>query len=721
MAILSLARQTQVKAQTASAIPRLTWPAGNQLQPVGPVHLSIPLSIALPPAEKRLPARPIQQERRHLIQAYPETVPALAFLEPDTEVSRLVTSYTSAYDTLIGRRLAFGHARCYDNGYPTNNLVSVLAAATGDAGGALRLIRVSKSHLGWSSSKNMGLVVPSLATGEESLWSGSGSPVRQVCFAQADGEGGSWMAVRLDDSTTIFRPVYHRVPSNASQPKELPQRSPLDPCPLVSLSHSVTGGAPHADVTFNPWYHRQVSLVDQRGYWTVWEVEGKMRKRRNFKATPVCSGSISHDVPISDSSNSPPQADGWGSVCWATNIRTLVVCDRRHLAIFDLAPTGAVRLEPPDLGLHHSPHWILDVRRSVVHENHLFVLTSSQVFWLEIASAIQSEVEGGAVEGSRILLSWVHFRNPEDTSLQLEVQRLDDGESSLTCRTTTQLTPRCFLVSLVLLHSRISHLVTVFQFALDPALDVPLSVSDPYEWVMPQDLVETTPSNDPRPGESQARTISNLFLLPLKYWSREAPRGPRGPKGPKAPKAPKAPSPAGPEPDYQENGVKFYQCLISYNDLAVSTSFYASGALEDESSFHWSHVKIPFPDVTIRRFGLPPRSDTWASRDDKGSDPSDSAEDHEVVSRTVLKASTTPFDRARKRSGRSAVDAEWLYNLAFTLDSSNGESRTAKANSIPALPSQATSDSSTSQAFLQKLQQSLESKRIEINQPLETL
>src|SRR5437016_14389480 len=99
--------------------------------------------------------------------------------------------------------------------------------------------------------------------------------------------------------------------SSGFQPRP-PSR--IDPNFTVTIPNSRTGGTPHAGVAFNPWYTRQCAIVDQKGHWTIWDLEGQKKKRRLFTATAGRSGQIVDDVSAQNEPIKVVEADGWGSI-----------------------------------------------------------------------------------------------------------------------------------------------------------------------------------------------------------------------------------------------------------------------------------------------------------------------------------------------------------------------------------------------------------------------
>jgi RNA polymerase I-specific transcription initiation factor RRN6 len=158
-------------------------------------------------------------------------------------------------------------------------------------------------------------------------------------------------------------------------------------------------------------------------------LEGQKRKRVSYSAKARQSGYVLDRPSDGNPRNNLVGEDGWSRICWVRDVNTLVVCTRRHLAVLDLKSDPPTRLDVPDLDLARTPNWILDVKRGLVSNSHLFVVTTSQIFQLEIGGSNPSIRNDKGV--ARILFSWRHFRNGDDTSLQLEILGLDDGKASI--------------------------------------------------------------------------------------------------------------------------------------------------------------------------------------------------------------------------------------------------------------------------------------------------
>jgi RNA polymerase I-specific transcription initiation factor RRN6 len=390
---------------------------------LNPLEQCVAPSIQVTPELTTLPSQSNYAQTRWLAKTLPEAGSAktlISFIQRTESATQNSASSSSL--------LAIGRASDIDH---TSGLrdVQIVAMAHGQAGNILRLIKPRVEALGWDGRHGTKLRSLNPASSEECFWAEDGGSIQHITFA-ADGDGQtSWLAVLKAEFTTILRPIYRRVQAPSPLIAHSSIRYPasrLSANPILTLKNEKTGARPHVDVSFNPWYIRQFAIFDQQGYWTVWDIEGQKRRRATFEAKPGKSGHI-HDDLISDQSfKIYGSADGWGRIMWAGSVSTLVVCDRRSLAVFDLK-SAPKRLYSPELVHPNSTDWILDVKRNPNNLHQIFVLTSNQVFWLQINAAGEDRDGLYGYVGARILLSCRHFRNGEDDTAKFELFGEKDG------------------------------------------------------------------------------------------------------------------------------------------------------------------------------------------------------------------------------------------------------------------------------------------------------
>ena len=415
---------------------------------------------------------------RTLIRSEPSIAAAEFLLTPLAQVSETVVDATAATDPITSRLLGFGTAANIGNKTSGRRRIDVLAVVGGPAGEAVRLLRVGREQFAWRGAKGVTLSAPTIDTTEQGWWIGNGAPIQQVCFSEDEGLPGGWLAIRYPGATSILRPLLRRRPVAAGTFHTYhamgnnfgPSR--LDTNQIVHLSIEKTGGAQHNDVAFNPWNQRQFAVLDVRGHWSVWAVEGKYSKRNLWTVSPVSSQTLSgfggdqHPIDI---------GDGWGRILWADNTTVLVVASRRNLFIYSIGSKSELFSEL-DLGLMDGSDWILDVQRSPVNPSHIFVLTSLCIYWLKVESGRGQHARSQFSPLLEILLARRHFRSQEDRSLMMLLHMQSEGElvmvSIWTLLTITVLE--------VMLKSSQTELVTIFKFAMVRSIQLPQSISDPF-------------------------------------------------------------------------------------------------------------------------------------------------------------------------------------------------------------------------------------------------
>lgn len=342
--------------------------------------------------------------------------------------SHVITTTSEICDPQVSSLLDLGCAVDLENDDSGSRVLPIAVFASGECGNSIAFRRLEEDTFELRQQTTF-MRVPSIGETDATECRVGGVPIRQICFARTIEEKATWMAARCSDSTTIFRPLYHRDPV----PRRICRNSDgvllsdahssrLDANPLVEISSLRTGGFPHADVTFNPWYQRQFAIVDTNGNWSVWEISGRQRRKgANWAAACVKKGSLP-EAEYKPSSRHP-RHDGWGSIEWISDVWTLIVSDRRSVMLFQMAD-NPVRSNTVELRMARPSEWVLDVRRSSHHASHFFVLTTSRLLWFDVAAA---SLEEDPKPPLRPRLAWRHFRDPEDTTLCLGDLLLKDS------------------------------------------------------------------------------------------------------------------------------------------------------------------------------------------------------------------------------------------------------------------------------------------------------
>ena len=305
----------------------------------------------------------------------------------------------------------------------------IIAIPSGEAGHVLRLVRAQTEYRGWrkQSAVKLSLLHASRDIG---YWAGTGGTIHQITFSNERNGPGTLLAIRQDSVVTIFRPMYHKQRARAVVPKGYDNQYPssrLSANPIATLTAEQCGSRRHADISFNPFYSRQFGVVDDSGHWSIWDIEGRMRRNTTLELVPGRSGGIYDDSVHSPHGKDFQITDSWHRILWGSNVSTIVVCNRCHIAVFDVKTTPT-RLPGPLSLSSGANDWILDIKRSPTNFRHMFVLTTSRIFWINVLPAAGERSEKDA--GLRVILSYRHFRDISDETMRLTVLPEDGGKQS---------------------------------------------------------------------------------------------------------------------------------------------------------------------------------------------------------------------------------------------------------------------------------------------------
>ena len=462
---------------------------------------------------------------------------------------------------------------------------AIIAMPCGEAGHVLRLIMPRIERQQWRNHSSVKLSVMNSVSSINGYWLGNGGIIQQVTFADEGNTSCTWLAVRQSSVITIFKPMYDSRSAPATVPLGYGTRYPssrLRANPVTSLTVERTGSRKHVDVSFNPFYTRQFAIVDEVGSWSIWDIEGRLRKRSTLTLLPGKSGKIYDDYLRPPNLKEPDFADGWHRIMWVNSVSTIVVCNRRHLAIFDVKSTPT-RLHADELLAASNTDWILDIKRSVLDSNRLIILTTSRIFWIDVTASGEDHDDISS-SGARVLLSYRHFRDANDGSLKLTVLGDENGN-------TINNTLIYVLISLVsvLISSEKSFLVDYYSFCSD-GISGPRSVHGSFILATKQD-----------DGSSPNDLLQTLYALstPLIATSSSGP---------------------GQEAQYTGYGVKFYQIWTLMSDLSLNSTLYTVYSKTTENCIPSGfRIVAPRLKATVARRGLGPRyavDDTFIVRDE---------------------------------------------------------------------------------------------------------
>lgn len=374
-----------------------------------------------PPSKVATPivsAKQRRVQRRWLLNSHPEAFMGNSvfedLLKEDVEQRKLDRGPSSAQQLLaIGQMTD-------KTGLSEAKSLPVMAAATGVSGEQLRLTRIHRSKWRWEDSidamLNILLIDP-VPGEDEAMWANDSLPITQIKFAATSTsqlDSGWILLVQTAAMTTILHPELRPDPDPDSSPPSSSTGPPgcINPNPLLTLHCNQTGGNPFKDVAYNPSTPTrlpQLAVIDEKGDWSVWDIAGSWKGLRNTLRLSISKcgnilegilGSIPsspsqlatmHGIfflgrdtakDVSPASASTPSERFTEELAFPS--KRIVLWNTECLEIMNLE--GRISLPKLDMpsSSRHGPDPILAVQRSPVNENHLFVMTTQQVVWIEV-------------------------------------------------------------------------------------------------------------------------------------------------------------------------------------------------------------------------------------------------------------------------------------------------------------------------------------------------
>ena len=357
---------------------------------------------------------------------------------------------------------------------------TVLAVATGESGHRLRIVRMTESDWQWGDDADVTLsqmIIDPDNKEEEIIWAENALPITTIKFASSANKQNTtrWIFVQKQTSTTILQPQYLEVPIAHGAPDEsndITTPSCIDPCPVLAISHKETGGNTHVDVALSPGSDqrpRQVIILDECGYWTIWTITGsnKIGSKGYKKALTTC-GHISDGVieQIPQPSSYPaemhrmllvgaPRRGKSGSIeeldlsRESAHSRYLLLWNQKKFVVFDLMLVKFLPTIADFTATKRRLDYILDIQPSPCISSHVFILTKGWLFWVDVLASGSDEEQGSS--RPRIITAVAHSNTYQEHS-RLSVSRCSGGENT----------------SLVLLYSTGERHATVLWFSIQP-------------------------------------------------------------------------------------------------------------------------------------------------------------------------------------------------------------------------------------------------------------
>lgn len=366
------------------------------------------------------------------MEDFPELISVVPSFEREEELSQTVQEADVHFNPQISSVLEFGNVQLSEyirTRRGRMKTVPIAAFASGQNQNILSLRIIESERVITDLEQDAAFRLPTIGCSKAADWICTETPIRQIKFADSIENPGDLLAVRLLSSTAIFQPIYHREaqPINPPGISNLPycgmQISHIDPCLVAEIDISQTGGFTHVDVTFNPWYMKQFAIIDERGYWSIWQLHDIVRLENGVTPELLHSGFLPCDPVDGDEGESSPDEvnyDTWGKIEWVRDVNTFLVCGRRNamLCFMEGTTTTSCNIE---MNWQSSTEWILDVKTYSVHNSLIYILTTARILCFDFKVADQE------AQPIRPQLAWLHYRDADDLTLRLTSLIIGEG------------------------------------------------------------------------------------------------------------------------------------------------------------------------------------------------------------------------------------------------------------------------------------------------------
>ncbi|EED20310.1 conserved hypothetical protein [Talaromyces stipitatus ATCC 10500] len=419
-----------------------------------------PSAVNLPVVKKH------EKDTKSLLADYPELISVVSSFAREEELSQTVQQADSYFNPQVSSVLDFGNAQLSEavrSRRGRMRTVPIAAFASGQNGNMLSLRTIEAEKVATNLEQDAAFRLPTVGDSKAVDWACTETPIRQVKFADSTETPGNLLAVRLLSSTAILQPIYHREAQMIEHPElsrradSRPQVSHIDPCLVAEIDVSQTGGFAHVDVTFNPWYLKQFSILDERGHWSIWQLQDIVRLGSGVAPELLQSGYLPCDTVDGDESGEftvEVKYDTWGRIEWTRDVNTFIVCGRRNAMLYVLEGTTTIS-QAIRLNWQSSTEWILDVKTCSSQSSLVFILTTLRVLCFDLKLP---EQEGQPFAPQ---FAWLHGRDADDLTLRLT--SLTIGEEYY-----------------LLLYSRLDSCILAFQLPIEEYEEGNYSMSDPF-------------------------------------------------------------------------------------------------------------------------------------------------------------------------------------------------------------------------------------------------
>lgn len=368
------------------------------------------------------------------MEDYPELINIAPSFAREEELSQTIQEADSYFNPQTSSALEFGNAQLSEYVRTRRGrarTVPIAAFASGQNQNVLSLRTIEAERVVTSLEQDAAFRVPTIGHSNGVNWTFTKTPIRQIKFADSIESPGDLLAVRLHSSTAILQPIYHREaqliesPQLFRTPYSRSQVSHIDPCVITEIDVSQTGGFTHVDVTFNPWYLKQFAILDERGYWSIWQLQDIVRLGNGVEPELLHSGFLPCDAVDGDEGGSITDElkyDTWGRLEWVKDVNTFIVCGRRNAMLYVMEGTTTTSCGV-ELNWQSSTEWILDVKSFSSQNSLVFILTTTRILCFDFKTADQE------AQHIRPQFAWLHDRDADDLTLRLTSLTIGEGKN----------------------------------------------------------------------------------------------------------------------------------------------------------------------------------------------------------------------------------------------------------------------------------------------------
>ncbi|KAI2468276.1 hypothetical protein F4781DRAFT_432549 [Annulohypoxylon bovei var. microspora] len=390
-----------------------------------------------------------RKQQKWLLKANPE-----ARLGNECIRDELLASHSSsqAHESELWSSSLFAIGELTDTSDPQRvSGAPLVAIVTGEANDVLRLAKPGVEEWQWRDDDNVILGFGDLTEEDDSVLFREefAGPIRRLksVVDSKRYDPTRWIVVQRDSGTRVFQPEYRLAPTISSYDRG-GKISRIAANPLLFLSKNQTGGNSHSDFSFNPGVRSkppQLGLIDECGFWSIWDVTHKARSSRKPKVHLSKCGHIEQGVMscLPSKGTGEPQ---WHKMLWVgcssdnsqefileedadnpeaqgpfsqlVRSSTLLLCNAKLIRLLDLENNSVLPSLP--FIAERGRDYVLDVHQNPRDTGHFFVLTTSKLFVVRVHSVPRQDW-GNVQKQWNIVMAISHLRDGFDLSLKLTV------------------------------------------------------------------------------------------------------------------------------------------------------------------------------------------------------------------------------------------------------------------------------------------------------------